>query len=82
MIHCQICFSSSVDEHSICDTCNELYCDECSYTFTPHYQFQGSRCYFCANQGRRNKLTKEAIKRNRLELSMLIRDEKLNQILE
>jgi hypothetical protein len=68
MIHCYHCFTTIVDEDFICDTCEELYCEECSYTFSLHYQFQGSRCYSCADQSRRNRLTKEEIRDNKLKL--------------
>lgn len=50
--YCYICYSQT-DIEMICDRCEEHYCDDCSYTFSLHYQFQGSRCYSCAGQGRK-----------------------------
>ncbi len=58
MIFCSICYNDHVDPDFICDTCEENYCEDCSYTFSLHYQFQGSRCYICADQHRRTKLSK------------------------
>ena len=66
MIYCGRCFTLNVDENFICDKCEEHYCEECSYTFSPHYQFQGSRCYLCADQSRRNKLGISTIRDNKL----------------
>ena len=60
--HCYICYSLNTDDDFICDRCDEHYCEECSYSFTYHYQFQGARCYLCADQSRREILTKEKIR--------------------
>ena len=67
MIHCYICFQQT-EEDLLCDICDEYYCDDCSYTFSIHYQHQGVRCYSCADQSRRKKLTKEDIRNNKLKL--------------
>ncbi len=68
MIHCHICYSTDVEEDCVCDTCDEYYCSECSYTFTLHYQHEGARCHWCADQYRRKPLTKEMIRENKLKL--------------
>lgn len=67
-IYCHLCYSTNVEEDQICDICGEYYCDDCSYTFSLHYQFQGSRCYLCADQRRLKKLTKVEIRQNKLKL--------------
>jgi hypothetical protein len=66
--HCYICYTMSVDEEMICDRCEEIYCEDCSYTFSLHYQHQGSRCYHCADQSRRTKLDKRDITLNKVLL--------------
>jgi hypothetical protein len=63
---CHICFTLNIDENFICDICDNYYCEDCSYTFSLHYQFQGSRCYSCADQNRLNPLTKNLIRDNKL----------------
>lgn len=69
--HCYLCYSTRTDDDFICDTCDEYYCEDCSYTFGIYYQFQGSRCYMCADQDRRTKrLTREEIRDNKLELCL------------
>lgn len=68
IIHCHICYSTNVEPEMVCDICDELYCEDCSYTFSLHYQHQGSRCYSCADQGRRKVLTKQMIRENKLKL--------------
>jgi len=68
MIHCYICYSTNVDEDFICDTCDQYYCEDCSYTFTLHYQHEGPRCFLCADQGRRKPLTKDMIRDNKLKM--------------
>jgi len=67
MIHCYICFGVT-DEDFLCDMCDEYYCEKCSYTFSLHYQHEGARCYYCADQNRRTKLTKEEIRDNKIKL--------------
>lgn len=64
--HCHICYSTKVED-CVCDRCEQHYCYDCSYTFSPHYQHQGSRCYPCANQSRREKLDKSIIRENKLK---------------
>lgn len=64
---CYICYSKTDDDY-ICDRCDEHYCYDCSYTFSLHYQHQGSRCYYCADQSRRDQLTKEDKRNNLLVL--------------
>lgn len=65
---CHICLSDDVfiDEKTllICDTCDEYYCYDCSYTFTLHYQFEGMRCYQCSGQKRIKPLDKRESKIN------------------
>lgn len=56
--YCHICYEvDGIEDHNICDICDEIYCEGCSYTFSLHYQHQGSRCYICADQSRRERLT-------------------------
>jgi len=62
--YCSICYAidgdnGNIEEWAICDICDEHYCEECSYTFGIHYQHQGARCYICADQSRRDPLSKE-----------------------
>lgn len=67
--HCYICYSSNVEpDIMVCDMCNEVYCDDCSYTFSLHYQHQGSRCYRCSDQSRRSKLDKRDVAINKVFL--------------
>jgi hypothetical protein len=62
--YCSICYSKILDseissestEEFTCDLCDSFFCQDCSYFFTIHYQFQGSRCYSCADQWIRQKL--------------------------
>lgn len=74
---CYICLSEDIwiddDGLLVCDTCGEYYCYEelkrifapdCSYTYTIHYQHEGSRCYHCANQPRRKPLNRRDFKIN------------------
>ena len=68
MIYCNICYSLNTDEDFICDTCEQYYCEECSYTFTLHYQHEGPRCYWCADQGRRKPLSKADIIDNKMKI--------------
>ena len=62
---CYICFQQ-IEENFVCDRCDEHYCEDCSYTFSLHYQHQGARCYSCADQSRRKPLTKQMIRDNKL----------------
>lgn len=66
MIHCHICYTENVDPEWICDKCDQHYCEDCSYTFSPHYQHQGSRCYQCADQERKERLKIEDIRDNKM----------------
>jgi hypothetical protein len=63
---CYICLSEDIfiddDEPLICDMCDEYFCYDCSYTFSLHYQHQGSRCYQCADQRRRKPLNRRDYK--------------------
>ena len=70
--HCYICYSSNVEpDIMVCDTCDQIYCEDCSYTFSLHYQYQGARCYNCADQSRRIKLDKRDVKLNKIFLKSL-----------
>jgi hypothetical protein len=73
MIQCYICYTTAVDPEWVCDRCNEHYCEDCSYTFGLHYQFQGSRCYRCADQDRREKLDERDIRENRINQILMWR---------
>ena len=63
-MHCYICYSKRLEPEMICDICDEHFCEDCSYSFTIHYQFQGYRCYRCADQYRREPLDKRDFKIN------------------
>ena len=65
-IYCYICYEDT-DDYMICDTCDNYYCGGCSYTYTLHYQHQGSRCYHCSDQRRRKSITKSQIRKNKLK---------------
>lgn len=65
--YCKICYNNTED-FMLCDICNEHYCEECSYTYTLHYQFQGSRCYICSDQRRRSEIKKSEIRKNKIKL--------------
>ena len=65
MDYCYICYTENVDPEWICDICGENYCEDCSYTFSIHFQYQGSRCYLCSNQMRRNPLPPIEVLRER-----------------
>lgn len=64
--HCHICYSTKVED-CVCDRCEQHYCYDCSYTFSPHYQYEGSLCYHCSDQRRREPLTKEIIRNNKMK---------------
>lgn len=63
---CHICLSDDVkvddDQPLICDRCGEIYCYDCSYTFTLHYDYQGSLCYRCSGQQRKTPLNRRDYK--------------------
>ena len=63
---CYICFQQT-EENFVCDTCDEHYCEDCSYTFTLHYQHEGPRCFHCSEQSRLKPLTKQMIRDNKLK---------------
>ncbi len=66
---CYVIFYKDVlEEEILCDKCDNYHCEECSYTFSIHYQHQGSRCYLCADQRRRKILTKIEQRDNKLKL--------------
>lgn len=67
MKYCYICYSLSED-YMICDTCDNNYCDGCSYTYNLFYQHQGARCYICSEQTRLTKINKSQIRNNKLKL--------------
>jgi len=68
-LYCYICYSiDEVDEEIICDNCENHYCYDCSYTYSMHYQYEGCLCYWCSDQHRRKKLTKEIIRNNKLKI--------------
>jgi len=68
MIYCSICYSTNLDGDLICDTCDDIYCEDCSYTYTLHYQFEGCRCYVCADQSRLHNIYKKEIRNNKLKV--------------
>jgi len=67
-LFCHICYTMNIDEKFICDRCKQHYCEECSYTFTYHFQYEGSLCYYCSNQPRRKPLLKDVVRDNKLKL--------------
>lgn len=69
MEYCYICFDQT-EEEMVCDTCEEHYCEDCSYIFSLHYQFQGSRCYMCADQSREYPLDKAKIRERKINLML------------
>lgn len=67
--HCHICYTTNVESDiMVCDICDEVYCEDCSYTFSIHYQHQGARCFWCSEQRRLKPLSKEIIRDNKLKL--------------
>ena len=67
MEHCHICYTIE-DELFICDKCDELYCLDCSYTYTIHFQYEGCMCHWCSDQKRLKELSKSDIRENKLKL--------------
>ena len=65
-LFCYICFQQT-EEELLCDRCDNHYCEDCSYTFSIHYQHQGARCYSCADQSRLKPLTKQMIRDNKIK---------------
>jgi len=68
--HCNICFGLT-DEDIICNKCDELYCYDCSSTYTIHNQIDYNCCYNCSDQTRRNKLTIEILRDNKLNMILI-----------
>ena len=64
--NCYICYKTTED-YMICDRCENHYCEDCSYTFSLHFQYEGGMCYNCSDQNRRKKLTKDIIRDNKLK---------------
>ncbi len=64
--HCHICYTLNVDDEFICDKCENYYCEDCSYSYTIHFQYEGGLCYHCSDQKRRNTLSKEDIRNNKI----------------
>lgn len=79
--HCHICYSTSVDTEYVCDECGNYYCDACSCTYDIHQQCDSNLCYECSGQRRRERLTKEKIEENEAILKQIIRNNKINKIL-
>jgi hypothetical protein len=67
--YCYICYRGTESDF-LCDRCDRYYCEQCSYTYTLHYQHQGTRCYSCADQNRLNKLNKIEIRDNKIIFSL------------
>jgi hypothetical protein len=65
-LRCYICFNIT-DEDFLCDRCEEYYCEDCSYTFTLHYQYEGSLCYWCSDQERKKPLDKSDIRDRKIK---------------
>jgi hypothetical protein len=80
IVKCYICHSPLQDLY-ICDRCEEYYCENCSYSYTLNYQFQGSRCYACAGQDRRYKLSIEEIDRNGALIIQIFRNKQLEKLM-
>lgn len=66
-VYCYICSKVTHDE-LICDTCDRHYCEDCSYSYTLHYQYEGCQCYSCADQSRLKPLKKEEVRDNILKI--------------
>ena len=65
--YCYIC-NDITEEYLVCDICEQHYCDDCSYTYSLHYQFQGGRCYECSGQSRVKPLEKNKVRDNTIEI--------------
>lgn len=65
-LRCYICFNET-DEEFVCDRCGNYYCEECSYTFTIHYQYEGGLCYWCSDQKRKKPLIKSEVRERKLK---------------
>lgn len=67
-MRCYICYSDNLDEDFVCDRCENYYCEDCSYTYSLHFQYQGSLCHYCSDQKRRKPLLKSDILDNRIKI--------------
>ena len=67
--YCYICYGLTEPEF-LCDRCDNYYCEDCTYIFSPHYQFQGARCYKCADQHRITPLDKVKVRDNKVRFSL------------
>ena len=67
-MNCYICYSKNTDEDFICDRCDKYYCEDCSYTYSSHFQYEGSLCYWCSGQKRRKTLLKSDILNNKIKI--------------
>lgn len=65
--NCHICFGIT-EEDFLCDTCDNYYCESCSYIYGLHYQFEGSRCYSCSDQPRNRKLLYSDVRDNKIDI--------------
>lgn len=68
MKHCHICYSPDVEEDMVCERCEEIYCEECAYTFSLHYQHEGCLCFWCSGQSRIRPLGPNEIRENKIRL--------------
>ncbi len=66
MIPCYICYAPT-DPEFICDRCDNHYCEDCSYSFTLHYQYEGGLCYWYSDQSRKKPLIKETVRENKIK---------------
>lgn len=64
MCLCDICYSET-NYLEKCEFCEKKYCEDCSYLFTIHFQFQGSMCIICSEQ-RRNNLATAKVRKNKI----------------
>ena len=72
--HCELCFvSDNITDEDLCkcDTCDRFYCEDCTYTFSLQYQFQGCRCYECSDHNRiKGKINFVKLRDNKLKVLM------------
>ena len=65
--NCYIC-KGMTEDYMVCDRCHEHYCEDCSYTYSLHFQYQGSLCYECSGQDRITPLLKEEVRENVIDI--------------
>jgi hypothetical protein len=66
----EIVINTSTTQRNIARCHNDnYYCEDCTYIFSPHYQFQGARCYKCADQYRIS-LNKVQVRDNKVRFSL------------